>query len=168
MIREKNKIMEMNVKCKVKELQQKKDMLKNSNSDNMVDSVSISKSITMISGETKLHVVDNVNNNNKEKGKKNKRGVSAKDKASISKTKKKKKSESIINPKKHKTFSVLPLNNNLYKVEYDTTLKRTKQHEQRIIQRSRMEWNSTSISKYGETDLTSPKHSLLNTVVSNN
>ena len=163
MIREKNKITEMNVKCKLKELQQKKDML-NSNSDNMVDSVSI----TMISGETKLHVVDNVNNNNKEKGKKNKRGVSAKDKASISKSKKKKKSESIINPKKHKTFSVLPLNNNLYKVEYDTTLKRTKQHEQRIIQRSRMEWNSTSISKYGETDLTSPKHSLLNTVVSNN
>lgn len=171
MIREKNKITEMNVKCKLKELQQKKDMLKNSNSDNMVDSVSVSvsKSITMISGETKLHVVDNVNNNNKEKGKKNKRGVSAKDKASISKTKKKKKSESIIiNPKKHKTFSVLPLNNNLYKVEYDTTLKRTKQHEQHIIQRSRMEWNSTSISKYGETDLTSPKHSLLNTVVSNN
>ena len=161
MIREKNKIMEMNVKGKLKELQQKKEMLLNNNSGNSVIRVNNMinndhKSKTMINGGTKLHVV------NLSKSKKKKKSV---------KTVKTVKS---VKPSKHN--NVLPLTNNnnihnLHKVEYDTTLKRTKQHEQHIMQqRSRMEWNSTSISNYGETDLTSPKHSLFNTVtvVSNN
>ena len=206
-IKEKNKIMEMNVKGKLKELQQKKEMLNNNNGMMMMvmgegkviipcvnkdnNDECISKSKMMVSDGTKLHVVDDIKDNNKEKGtKKKNRGVSAK--YNLSKSKKKKKSiknvkpnkhnkvksidndDAIIKPKKHhKTFSVLPLTNNdipnLYKISYDTSLKRKNQHEQHIIQqRSRMECNSTSISKYGETDLTSPKPSLLNTVVSNN
>ena len=151
----------MNVKGKLKELQQKKEMLLNNNSGNSVIRVNNMinndhKSKTMINGGTKLHVV------NLSKSKKKKKSV------------KSVKTVKSVKPSKHN--NVLPLTNNnnihnLHKVEYDTTLKRTKQHEQHIMQqRSRMEWNSTSISKYGETDLTSPKHSLFNTVtvVSNN
>ena len=185
---EKIKLAEANKKRKLNELKQKKLMLTNmSREGNEARTANgdINENNALRSdAKDKLRDVPSLEG--REQGKKKKRGISAKRKGSKSKKKNKEENakgnnnnsninrgNSINAVRTSKTmFSGFPLNNsdiyNVYQVQYDTSLKRNDNDQTALRSLVKMEWNSTSVSKYKETDLTSPKQSLLNTVSNNN